>query len=203
MKVRSMGNKHLNTSEEHDQPYDALDRALDAALAKYSAVEPRVGLDDRILANLHAEQTSPPAGRAWWQWSLASAFAVAMIMIAGLIWRSERKTAPVISTHAPVAIPNPEKTNAIEAARVPVTDKTVRRASSLRTARHAARASNEVAANPKLDQFPSQYPLTEQERVLALYVAQFYDEAVIVAEARTEALMREQQEEMQEAEKRQ
>lgn len=201
--MRSMDKKNPNAGEEHQPSFDALDCELDAALAKYSSVEPRAGLEERILANLSAQQASRTAGRAWWQWSLASAFAVAMITIAGLIWRSERKTAPVISTHAPVAIPNPEKTNAIEAARVPVTDKTVRRASSLRTARHAARASNEVAANPKLDQFPSQYPLAEQERVLALYVAQFYDEAVIVAEARTEALMREQQEEMQEAEKRQ
>ena len=35
---------------------DPLDRDLDAALAKYAAVEPRAGLEDRVLANLRAER---------------------------------------------------------------------------------------------------------------------------------------------------
>jgi hypothetical protein len=31
---------------------DEFDRMLDAALAKYAAVEPRTGLEERVLANL-------------------------------------------------------------------------------------------------------------------------------------------------------
>jgi hypothetical protein len=197
MKVRSMANTNLNTSEDRDRPYDVLDRGLDAALAKYSSAEPRTGLEDRILANLRAQQARP-VRRAWWRWSLAAGFAAAVIMVAALVWRSERKTAPVISNHAPVTVPNPEKTNAIDATRIPAPDRTVKQALSLRAAKHAAPASKEVAANPKLDQFPSPYPLTEQERLLAIYVSQFKDEAVMVAEARAEELRAERERELKE-----
>ena len=64
---------------------------------------------------------------------------------------------------------------------------------------HALRTAPVVAAVPKLDQFPSPHPLSEQERMLASYVAQFHDEAVIVARARTEALRRDREQEMREA----
>ena len=39
---------------------DEFDRMLDAALAKYAAVEPRTGLEERVLANLRAEQARVP-----------------------------------------------------------------------------------------------------------------------------------------------
>jgi hypothetical protein len=50
--------------EEHDHEQvtdrqdagDDLDRLLDAALAKYAQVEPRSGLENRVLATLHAER---------------------------------------------------------------------------------------------------------------------------------------------------
>jgi hypothetical protein len=48
--------------------------------------------------------------------------------------------------------------------------------------------------NPKLDQFPSPQPLTEQERILASYVALDPEHAALIAEARTEALLREAEE---------
>jgi len=38
-----------------------IDRELDTALAKYAAVEPRAGLNDRILANLKAERAQAAA----------------------------------------------------------------------------------------------------------------------------------------------
>ena len=39
------------------------------------------------------------------------------------------------------------------------------------------------AATPRLEQFPSPQPLSEQERILADYVTQFRREAVLGAEA--------------------
>ena len=44
----------MTNHEGHRRESDDLDRALDAALAKYTSVEPRAGLDERILANLRA-----------------------------------------------------------------------------------------------------------------------------------------------------
>jgi hypothetical protein len=56
-----------------------------------------------------------------------------------------------------------------------------------------------VAAVPKLDQFPSPRPLSEQEQILATYVAQFHDEAVLIARARKEAMERDREKELREA----
>jgi len=194
-----MADKNPNLSEIENLRERELDRMLDAALAGYSAVEPRAGLEDRIVANLRVEQRRPP-NRAWWQWSLAAALATVVLVVLTLAWKSGSRHAPVISTRPPVRVQNPEKTNS-QACNCPVfkgirRHDPVRRAAALAVSPHKA-----VAANPKLETFPSPQPLNEQERMLELYVAQFHDEAVIVAELRTEASIRERQEEMQDAEK--
>jgi len=67
---------------------------------------------------------------------------------------------------------------------------------------HPIRRNPAAPKNPKLDQFPSPHPLSEQEEMLACYVAQFNDEAVIVARVRTEAMRLDREREMQEAEQR-
>jgi hypothetical protein len=56
-----------------------------------------------------------------------------------------------------------------------------------------------AASAPKLDQFPSPQPLSEQEKILASYVAEYPEHAVLVAQARAEALLRDQEEEEREA----
>jgi len=43
-----------------------------------------------------------------------------------------------------------------------------------------------VAKEPKLEQFPSPRPLTEQERFLKQYVEKFPDEAMLIAKVQTE-----------------
>jgi hypothetical protein len=53
-----------------------------------------------------------------------------------------------------------------------------------------------MAINPKLSQFPSPQPLSEQERLLENYVAKYPERAVLLARARLEALQRDQLEEM-------
>ena len=75
-------------SEKQKTREDELDRMLNAALAKYAAVEPRAGLEDRILAKLRADE-EPSVGRAWWQWGLAGAVAV-IVIVGVLAWRSSR-----------------------------------------------------------------------------------------------------------------
>jgi hypothetical protein len=48
---------------------------------------------------------------------------------------------------------------------------------------------------PKLAQFPSPQPLSEQEQILASYVARYPDSAALVAEARAAALQQDLEEE--------
>ena len=53
-----------------------------------------------------------------------------------------------------------------------------------------------IARAPKLEQFPSPQPLSEQEKLLQNYVAENPEQAVLLARARTEALRQDQLEEM-------
>jgi hypothetical protein len=166
---------------------DELDRALDAALAKYATVDPRSGLEQRILARLQRERGHVPA-RAWWPWGVAAAFATVVFVILGLAWTGIRR-APTIAIHPPiiepkVTLPAPQ----IVSSRPPAPDSTAK------PAPHHPKLTS--PAIPKLDQFPSPQPLSDQERILASYVEAFPDTSVLLARARTQALRRDQIEDM-------
>ena len=55
------------------------------------------------------------------------------------------------------------------------------------------------AAEPKLEVFPSPLPLTEQEKLLAGYITEQPEHAILLARAQAEALRRDQEEEMRES----
>ena len=172
-----------------------LDRVLDAALAKYAAVEPRTGLEERVLANLRSVKATGAHG-VWWRWSLAAAAAAVLLIAITLVWRSRTPSRPAIANH-PTSTEHrsagPEKDVAHHDANViPRRPRQARRT-------HAPGSAPVVAAVPKLDQFPSPHPLSEQEKILATYVAQFHDEAVLVARARKDAMERDREQEKREA----
>jgi hypothetical protein len=83
-------------------------KLLDAALGQYRSVEPRAGLEERILANLQTERQA--ARWFWWQWGpiLASA-AVIMILFATLSLTNQAvrpalestRVAAVVTTNGP------------------------------------------------------------------------------------------------------
>jgi hypothetical protein len=190
MKVSEMG---ANDQEQGRQDHE-LDRALDAALATYAAVEPRAGLEDRIFANLRAEQARA-VGRAWWRWPV-TAIAVALVVVAlGLVWKSVKTSHPV-AKHPPAVIESGKQTGTQAQNRDPNSARPPVRTPIRRAVRHQPRAEAVAASNPKLDQFPSPQPLSEQEKLLETYVAKFPERAVLLARARQEALRRDQLEEM-------
>lgn len=161
---------------------DTLDRALDAALAKYSDVEPRAALNERILANLRAEPT--PAVRAWWRWGLVAG-AVAVVLVAlALAWRSGSTKQPEITQHPRVVAPS-----APEAPQIAHHDRNIVTPPNppIRT-KAPRRPKAEVAATaPKLDVFPSPQPLSDQELALARYVRNFPADAKAVAKEQADA----------------
>ncbi len=171
---------------------DALDRELDAALAKYAAVEPRGALEGRVLANLQAERELSSANTQW-EWPQVTALAAAvMILAAVLVWISGKRTQAV--HHPSAATPHTQVAwNGANRPERPLTPAVTRKASG-HSAHHAHRLAGTV---PKLEQFPSPQPLSEQEQMLANYVAKDPEHAVLVARARMEALRRDQSEEMQ------
>lgn len=170
---------------------DDLDRALDAALAKYAA-EPRAGLEERVLANLRAE-TARESVRAWWQWSVLAALAAAAVIAVALSWRtgSHRATPVAVTTPATqaastqVARSGEQSGVRLKAAR-----------GTRRTPKHHAAVVVPVAAPPRLDQFPSPQPLSEQEKLLRAFVAENPERAVLIARARSEQLRQDELEEL-------
>ena len=179
---------------ENQSRDNELDRLLDAALAKYAAGEPRSGLEERVLANLRSASPSPIG--TWWRWSLAAAVAAMLLIAISFAWRSRTPSHQAIMnrpapTEHHVAGPEMHAAHRDPSAippRPPRAQKT-----------HVLGPVSVVAGAPKLDQFPSPHPLSEQEKILASYIAQFHDEAVLVARARTEALRKDREQQMREA----
>jgi hypothetical protein len=173
---------------------DALDRELDAALAKYVAVEPRAGLEKRVLANFRA-QREHAAARVWWRWqALAVAAAVLVVAAVSLIgrpamWRPG-KPAPDIKSHQPAAAAQGDTQ---PGTRVATNDggSPVRPAGpavATRPARHGVHPPQAIDANgPRLDHFPSPRPLSDEEKLLVLYVRDFPRDAVMIAQAQAES----------------
>jgi hypothetical protein len=175
---------------------EEFDRQLDAALSKFAAVEPRAGLEERVLANLCEEQKNASA-RAWWRWP-AIAFVAAGIAVAlSLAWRSGRPMPDITLQHAPATSDHPGTQIASnrESGSIPPHGAAPER----RVKPHAIHRATVVALAHKLDQFPSPQPLSEQEKILARYVTNYPEHAALIAQARTEELLRDATEEMAEA----
>jgi len=192
----------------HKQPDDGksvdLDRTLDAALEKYAAVEPRTGLEDRILANLRAAQRETPV-RSWWRWQAVAALAALVIIVTAVALRSGRPSHPEIAKHpsatvAPLREPVMTASNGADNPIHLQERRMVPRVVPPRTtpAAMAAFPRRDHFPSPQplnaQDQFPSPRPLSEQERILAGYVSQFPTQAALIARAQTELRERDERE---------
>jgi hypothetical protein len=189
-----------------DGKQDELDRILDAALAKYAAAEPRVGIEGRVLATLRAEGTrlTKPA---WWRWSVIAALAAVIVVVLALASRSGKRFHPVVANHPlpaePAAKENPQIATNGDGKEVRPQKRSARRGKSVRRSQPeiviAANPGSPKLSSPKLDQFPSPQPLSEQEKILANYIAQYPEHAALIAQLRTEALRQDRMEEMRDA----
>ena len=167
-----------------------LDSELDAALAKYSAVEPRAGLEERVLANLRAERARVP-NHSWWRWSVAGALTAVVLAALVLGWKLGKS--PVMVNHPSTSRPDASQLQTNVAAnggakQLPPTGRVPK------PAVRRPRPTVFAAVNPKLDQFPSPQPLTEQEKILASYVARFHAQAVLIARVANEEIQQDRAE---------
>jgi hypothetical protein len=176
----------MTSHEDNRKERDDLDRTLDAALSKYTSIEPREGLEERILANLH-EASTRDVQRAWWNWGFA-ALAAFLLIAAALVWRWNQPKRTPAAVH-----PSTLKQGPVAPDLAHRDGNTPTRSLPRRTARHQPEREI-VAANPKLDVFPSPLPLSEQEKILASYVSQYPKHAALVAEARMDDLRQETEE---------
>jgi hypothetical protein len=176
---------------------DPLEHELNKVLARYAAVEPRAGLHERVLANL---RTQPPQAETRWLWpcSVAVAAAVVIVVIA-LTWRVGRPAHPAIADHPSTTSPSAKEPAAQIVANGRESAVHSPKPAATRTIPHQPHPVVATAANPRLDQFPSPQQLSEQERILANYVAEYPQHAVLIARARMAALQRDEEEEQQDA----
>ncbi|HET9365600.1 MAG TPA: hypothetical protein VFP71_11390 [Candidatus Angelobacter sp.] len=146
-----------------------LDELLDSALSEYSAVEPRPGLEGRILARIQnvAEQ---PRARWWntrWPWA-ATAIAALVVIIALLAVR-----------HGGIAPPEKVIVQTPPTQSQPPLQPAVQNSGQEKVAKHGAAPRKQQVeiqnASLPLDQrpqvFPTPTPLSEQEKLLMSYYA--------------------------------
>ena len=185
--MKSMADTNLKPEWSQGESPHELDRMLNTGLASYAAVEPRAGLNDRILANLRMQQAQPPS--RWWQWSLAAGLAAVIAVTITLWWRVQTPVPPVVSRPT---VTKPYGVNSMpQLARQgsgPLEPEKSRRTGQ------GHRIAPVLAAEPKLDQFPSPQPLSPEEIALARYVQNFPKEAQLVARAQEEFALESQKE---------
>lgn len=154
----------LNDSKNNDRK---LDEMLDAMLSAYSAVEPRPGLETRIVANVKEESAKRTSRwRLGWMWTGAIATAAAVILLMTYFWRpQQRATVPQIATQAPQkTTPAPELQRKVTALSATSHPKHARPTVS------PTRVPNEVSV-VRQEVFPSPSPLSEQEKLLLRYLS--------------------------------
>ncbi|HET9305397.1 MAG TPA: hypothetical protein VFO46_05160 [Candidatus Sulfotelmatobacter sp.] len=157
-----------------------LDDQLDAALAKYAAVEPRTGLEERILANLKS-QPSSSTRVAWWRW--AAVVAAALIVTSLVLWVEKHNARPIVRRSTTSSEQASHPTIAQSAP-----PNSTRRVNPVKVRRAGKRSFTQplTTAEMKLDRFPSPRPLSEEELALVRYVQSFPREATLIAQAQEE-----------------
>ena len=169
------------------EPNNLPEKLLDGVLKQYSNVEPRTGLEARLLANIRIERER--IGDRRWSW-IAALAATAVAAVLGAIMFLIRKPDVRPQAVAIHATPGSIAKDATAATMKPLFADGQSRSFSRRRVRPIGPAIVPVDDSPKLEQFPSPRPLSEQEELLARYVAERPQEARLVAHAQAELLQR-------------
>jgi len=165
------------------------ERWLHAGLRQLGQAEPRVGLEARILANLKSEAGKSAAWRRQWWPKLAG---VALALLIGAVLFLARGPRPAVTTMATV----PARQSAVTQTQKAGAGKLAKEQPPRLRGRVKVRttAAGNANTSPFLEQFPSPQPLSEQEKLLAQYVEERPQEAVVVARVRAELLKQDLQE---------
>jgi hypothetical protein len=142
-----------------------VDQWLESALSQYGNAEPRTGLENRVLANLQAERNRIASRRPWW-WAAGAATATA-VAIAMALWagKSGQERNPANTMGASTTTQR-EQRALVQSGPAP---QVAHPAGEIKQRMPASRSVREavVATMPKLDQFPTQRNLSEEESLLA------------------------------------
>lgn len=155
-----------NMCHENDHK---LDEMLDAMLSAYSSVEPRPGLETRIVASVKEQAAKSTATWGFrWTWAVA-ALATALVIAVYVSRIQTHRMEPQVATR-----PQPENSAPVWSIRSSPPPKITESHPSTRrqgtqTAR-LTRPSADHVISIKQDVFPSPSPLSEQEKLLLRYL---------------------------------
>ena len=146
---------------------DFLDREIDAALAKFAAVEPRSGLENRILANLSAQQQRS-ARQTSWQWVAVGAAATLALVLALSLSSRHRE---LVRTANPVTQESGKQRQEELNGRTESEPAIKHPGSTAALLRNRPHHATVVATGAlRLQQFPSPQPLSEQEKLSLIHI---------------------------------
>ena len=173
---------------------DKIERWIDQALRQHGNADPGPGFEPHLLARVREREGAFRARqRLWWAFSFT---AVLTSVALASLWLSygphvprptfaHHQTEDGTTKNVPAFSPLPGR---------PATE-TNRAASTKRSPRATPlqQASGATSGDdpPKLDQFPSPAPLSEQEQIMMRYVSEHRQHAVMLARAETDLLDRE------------
>jgi len=132
-----------------------VEELLDASLRNYAAAEPRLGLEGRVLAGVHAREQAGRR-RVAWLWAAGVAGAAAMVMLLVYSWPHPQPAPLPVTAKAPANLSTPTVARIAPAAALPAPRQRQRYA-----------AAKWVDWRPQ--QFPTPRPLSEQEKLLVAY----------------------------------
>jgi hypothetical protein len=144
---------------------DELDRLIDDAVASYSDVEPRLGLEARVLNRMHVLR----ARRRIFAWGMGLAVAASVVVV-GIVIRTEQR-------------PTSKPAEVARVTRAEEPTPTTRPVAKVRPAKRARRPQ----FLPKLEQFPAPTPLTAEERALIAFAQLHPRDAEMFAELQKQA----------------
>ena len=145
------------------------DHLLDRALSEYRDAEPLAGMEDRVLDRLASHRH--PSRFGWLRWIATATCAAAVLMVAVLLLRSDRTSAPSAQT---AVKPHPETTQptTMASAQPPATPPLFPPKPVSHSARSASSPQPRVGGpKPVLDQFPTPAPLNSSEKTLLALAA--------------------------------
>jgi hypothetical protein len=161
------------------QDKDQFDDLLDGTLRQYGKVEPRAGLEGRVLAKL--ANAGSPRRQLSWTWALAGAIVTVLLLFA--VWIGMGRHKPKARQ---VAIqPNASRQSVTKRAVVTEPGALKRSVPKRARPRRMPVTTAKIAA-PRLEQFPSPRPISEQEAMLVQYVQRYPEEALLVAQQQNE-----------------
>lgn len=163
---------------------DRLDKWLDASLKAYGNVEPRTGLETRLLASLAAKENSAAARLVIarrWLWLIAAVATATCILAAFWVARIDRPIRQAPDKTAVMQPSSPPMTTVSPNHEPQQISSAMHRPRNRHAKVHEPANVTQVAKAPRLEQFPSPRPLSEQEQLLVRYVERNPKEAVLIA----------------------